>query len=118
MPDGAEEDHAGHLAEQLEEGYHEANGPDHVQPGHQPHLNSCRAAFLVPELLVTPLGVEATAIPFSLHATGIGHAVLRRPGVDSEPIRVIPHAAAVELKFFTLFLVKKKKKDNTTFSKL
>lgn len=110
MPDGAEEDHAGHLAEQLEEGHHEANGPDHVQPGHQPHLNSCRAAFLVPELLVTPLGIEATAIPFSLHATGIGHAVLRRPGVDSEPIRVIPHAAAVELKFVHVFLSERKTK--------
>ena len=98
MPDGAEQDHAGHLSEQLEESDDEANGAHHVKPGDQPHLNGRGAAFLVPQLLVPFLKVETTAVSFPLYAARVWHPVLRRPRVDSEPVGVISHAAAVELK--------------------
>lgn len=98
MPDGAEQDHAGHLSEQLEESDDEANGAHHVKPGDQPHLNGRGAAFLVPQLLVPFLKVETTAVSFPLYAARVWHPVLRRPRVDSEPVGVISHAAAMELK--------------------
>lgn len=98
MPDRAEEYHAGHLAEQLEERDHQADGAHHVQPGDQPHLDGRHAALLVPELPVAAVRVQPTAVSFLLYATGVGHAALLRPRVDVEPVRVVLHAAAVELK--------------------
>lgn len=97
MPDGAEEDHAGDLSEQLEESDDEANGAHHVEPGDQPHLYGLGAAFLVPQL-VPFLVVETAAVPFPLYAARVRHSVLRRPRVDPVPVGVITHAAAMELK--------------------
>lgn len=38
VPDRAEEDHAGDLAEQLQEGDHQADSADHVESRDEPHL--------------------------------------------------------------------------------
>lgn len=98
MSDRAEEDHAGDLAEQLQEGDHEADRAHHVQPRDQPHLYGGQASLLVPELLVAALRVQAATVAFTLHAAGVRHAVLFRPGLDLEPVRVIAHAATAKLK--------------------
>jgi len=55
VPDCAEENHAGHLAEQLEEGHDKAYRADHVESSYEPHLNGGRASFLVPKFLVATL---------------------------------------------------------------
>lgn len=57
VPDCAEEDHAGHLAEQLNEGDDEAHGAHHVESGDQPHLYRGRTSLLVPKLLVATLRI-------------------------------------------------------------
>lgn len=97
MPDRAEEDHAGHLAEQLEEGHDETHRTHYVESGHQPHLNGGRASFFVPELLVTTLRIQATTVSFSLHAARIRNPILLGPRLDLEPIRVVAYAAAMKL---------------------
>lgn len=57
VSDRAEEDHAGYLAEQLEESDDETHRAHHVEPGDQPHLYGGRASLLVPELLITTLRI-------------------------------------------------------------
>lgn len=57
VPDRAEEDHAGYLAEQLEESDDETHRTHHVEPDDQPHLYGSRASLLVPELLIATLRI-------------------------------------------------------------
>lgn len=105
MPDCAEENHTSHLAEQLKEGDDETHRAHHVESGYQPHLNGGCASFLVPELLVATLRIEATAVSFPLHATRIRHPILLGPRFDLEPIRVVTYTAAMKLKALLLTLL-------------
>lgn len=57
VPDRAEEDHAGYLAEQLEESDDETHRAYHVESGNQPHLYGVCTSFLVPKLLITTLRI-------------------------------------------------------------